>query len=400
MGSSTLNFVVHFLFVLIFAAALSLVITPWFINTADRKLTRQRLVTPVATIKQKPVPKAINANAKTLSHADCLELLARISRHNTSAADALLQLPEHCPTVIQHLVAALQKLHTVQQALQMASEHVDSSESEAFLAIIQSALVHGYFVPHALDRGVVVLQETATAQDELQVAIAQSRLSARILTWIPICLTTLIIIFSSGARNSMFGTTSGVTGLLFGLVLSWSGWRWIHRLISRVHNDPLDHAALISTIEMFSISIRAGLTLSQTFERLVTLAPSSIAAQSAATAQSLQHGVPLHEAVVPLRSALGSRGAVFIDMVLSADRDGLPLVALVDRLSDEARRHRQRDIDVRIRQIPTRLTLPLVFCILPSFIVLTMFPIVTSSLRSLQMPLPHTTTTIEQLEIQ
>jgi len=400
MGSSTLNFVVHFLFVLIFAAALSLVITPWIINTADRKLTRQRLVTPVATIKQKPVPKAINANAKTLSHVDCLELLARISRHNTSAADALLQLPKHCPTVIQHLIDALQKLHTVQQALQMASEHVDSSESEAFLTIIQSALVHGYFVPHALDRGVVVLQEIAAAQDELQVAIAQSRLSARILTWIPICLTTLIIIFSSSARNSMFGTTSGVTGLLFGLVLSWSGWRWIHRLISRVHNDPLDHAALISTIEIFSISIRAGLTLSQTFERLATLAPSSIAAQSAATAQALQHGVPLHEAVVPLRSALGSRGAVFIDMVLSADRDGLPLVALVDRLSDEARRHRQRDIDVRIRQIPTRLTLPLVFCILPSFIVLTMFPIVTSSLKSLQMPFPHTTTTIEQLEIQ
>jgi tight adherence protein C len=77
-------------------------------------------------------------------------------------------------------------------------------------------------------------------------------------------------------------------------------------------------------------------------------------------------------------------------MVLSADRDGLPLVNLVDRLSEEARRQRQRDTDIRIRQVPARLTFPLVFCILPSFIVLTMFPIVSSSFTSLQLPLSDT----------
>ena len=384
---------------LIFAGALGVVITPWCCRQCDRILIRRRMLhqTPAAppqtehSVKMQRPPSVEHRNI-TWSYVDCIEALARSARQNQTSIEAVLQLPDHIPSVLLETKHSLQKFHTVPQALDESAMYAYKDEDRTLLWLLHASTVHGYFIPQALDRGASVMREIAVLRDELHVATSQSRLSARILTFLPISVAVLIATFSTNARSTMF-TTGGLIAIVIGLGLSWLGWQWLHRLIEKVHEDPLDHAALIAIIDVFAVSVRAGLTLAQAFDRMSALAPVSIKLHCEAVTRSLHHGVALHEAVSPLREGLGGRGSVFIDMILSADRDGLPLVALVDRLSDEARRQRQRDTDVRIRQVPTRLTFPLVFCILPSFIVLTMFPIVSSSVSSLHVPFSRTAIT-------
>jgi len=380
------------IFSLLLGAGLCVTAVPLVMKYCDRFLTRQRFgrvqhAVPTESVSKEQIRPA---RSESWSHADCLEALSRSSRHNSTATDTLLALPAHIPTVIADVVQSLRTQHSVTSALNTAALRTTHEDDRTALWLLHAALVHGFFIPQALDRGAVVLREIATARDELAVASAQSRLSARILTFIPIALATFAAIVSEDARETMFGTANGFVVLCVGFGLSWLGWRWIRRIISRVTADPLDHAALIAVIDAFAVSLRAGLTISQSFERVTNLAPASVRTQCEHVARSLHHGMSLSEAITPLREVFGSRSAVFLDMVLSADSDGLPLVNLIDRLSEEARRQRQRDTDIRIRQVPAKLTFPLVFCILPSFIVLTMFPIVSSSFSSLQLPLSDT----------
>lgn len=380
------------IFTLLFAAGLCVTAIPLVMKYCDRFLTRQRFtrVLPLPTIESVSRESVPTDRSETWSHADCLEALSRSSRHNSTATDALLALPRHIPHVIADVVQSLRTQHSVASAFETAALRASYEDDRTTLWLLQAALVHGFFTPQSLDRGAVVLREITTSRDELAVASAQSRLSARILTFIPIVLAAFAAIVSDNARETMFGTVNGFVVLCVGLGLGWLGWRWIRRIISRVTADPLDHAALIAVIDAFAVSLRAGLTISQSFERVADLAPVSVRTQCQDVARSLHHGMSLSEAITPLRDVFGSRSAVFLDMVLSADSDGLPLVNLIDRLSEEARRQRQRDTDIRIRQVPAKLTFPLVFCILPSFIVLTMFPIVSSSFSSLQLPLSDT----------
>lgn len=393
------------IFAVILGAGVSISAVPFVMKRCDRFLTRQRFPmrqkrvepsrpTMLITRSDHDTPKnneiKETKSAATWSHADCCEALSRASRHNATATDALLALPSTVPNVFAEIVQLVRSQHTADSAITGATPRATDEDDRASLWLLQSALVHGFFVPHALDRAAVVLREITSARDELSVASAQSRLSARILTFIPIGLAAFAALVSESARDTMFGTANGLVVLCVGLGLSWLGWKWIHRLIARASGDPLDHAGLIAVIDAFAVSLRAGLTITQSFERVAEVAPASVNAKCREVSLALHHGVSLHDAIVPLRQAFGSRSAVFIDMVLSADHDGLPLVSLVDRLSEEARRQRQRDTDIRIRQVPARLTFPLVFCILPSFIVLTMFPIVSSAFSSLQLPLLDT----------
>ena len=80
---------------------------------------------------------------------------------------------------------------------------------------------------------------------------------------------------------------------------------------------------------------------------------------------------------------LGPCALTLADGLAAADRDGLPLAPVLDRLADEARQHRRRQADTLARQLPVRLSLPLVLCTLPSFVLLAVAPLLLAALSSL-----------------
>ena len=60
------------------------------------------------------------------------------------------------------------------------------------------------------------------------------------------------------------------------------------------------------------------------------------------------------DALPLLPQRLGPQAAPLTDSLIAADRYGLPLAPVLDRLADEARQHRRRLADASARQLPVR----------------------------------------------
>jgi pilus assembly protein TadC len=102
-------------------------------------------------------------------------------------------------------------------------------------------------------------------------------------------------------------------------------------------------------------------------------------------------GAPLEEALLPLANMHPITGKNLGHTIVEAERDGLPILDTVMRLATDHRSERRRQIDTRIRQLPTRLSIPLVLCVLPSFLLLSVAPLVLASLSQLSISLPSVT---------
>jgi tight adherence protein C len=97
-------------------------------------------------------------------------------------------------------------------------------------------------------------------------------------------------------------------------------------------------------------------------------------------AQQISRGNRFSECVAALRSPIGSAAFPFVEALLSADRDGQSIAGVLDRLSTESHAQRRRQLDADIRRLPVRLTIPLVCCILPSFVLLGVVPMIATAL--------------------
>lgn len=108
-----------------------------------------------------------------------------------------------------------------------------------------------------------------------------------------------------------------------------------------------------------------------------------VAAHVRRCADAVRAGTPFEDAIRRLRTDAGPQLHAPIDALLAASRDGLPVESAMRRLSDESRDERRRAAEAAIRSLPVRLAMPLVCCILPSFVLLGVVPLAVDSLGAL-----------------
>ena len=101
-------------------------------------------------------------------------------------------------------------------------------------------------------------------------------------------------------------------------------------------------------------------------------------------AQQISHGNRFSESVTALRGSIGPPVFPLVEALLSVDRDGQSIANVLDRLSSESRAQRRRQLDADIRRLPVRLTIPLACCILPSFVLLGVVPMIATALVHLK----------------
>lgn len=101
-------------------------------------------------------------------------------------------------------------------------------------------------------------------------------------------------------------------------------------------------------------------------------------------AQQISHGNRYSESVTALRGSIGPPVFPLVEALLSVDRDGQSIANVLDRLSSESRAQRRRQLDADIRRLPVRLTIPLACCILPSFVLLGVVPMIATALVHLK----------------
>lgn len=140
---------------------------------------------------------------------------------------------------------------------------------------------------------------------------------------------------------------------------------------------------LPEAIELIVLAVRSGLLPSLALAEVLPALPDSVRPAFEAVARRCSDGERFADALAALPSALGPAAAPIADSLAAADRYGLPLAPVLERLAAEARLRRRRHYEVAVRRLPVRLTVPLVLCTLPSFVLLAIVPLLLGTISSL-----------------
>ena len=160
--------------------------------------------------------------------------------------------------------------------------------------------------------------------------------------------------------------------------------RWVGRSSTRRATPRQIAADFPDALDLLVLSIRAGYLPAQAIVEIMPFLPPALrpsfdrGRQRDATRRSLRRCT--RPACEP---RLGPIAQPLVDSLSAADRYGLPLAPVLERLSFEARQQRRRDTDAAARELPVRLAMPLVLCTLPSFVLLAIVPLLLGALSSL-----------------
>lgn len=141
---------------------------------------------------------------------------------------------------------------------------------------------------------------------------------------------------------------------------------------------------LPDTIEIVIIGVRAGLTPAAAFTMAAEQADDPLASALAEVVHQMHRGRRLADALGALPEWLGPDAAYFTDALVTADRYGLAIEPVLDRLTVDVRTDRSHQAQEQARTLPVKLAFPLVTCTLPSFVLLAIVPAVLGALSTLQ----------------
>jgi tight adherence protein C len=157
----------------------------------------------------------------------------------------------------------------------------------------------------------------------------------------------------------------------------WSNARRRRITVRRISHDFPD------ALDLLVLSIRAGYLPAQAVVEITGFLPKTLLASFTAVGTAMRRGERFGDALGQLRMMLGPVAQPLVDSLSAADRYGLPLAPVLERMSFEARQQRRRDTDATARELPVRLAMPLVLCTLPSFVLLAIVPLLLGALSSL-----------------
>lgn len=126
-------------------------------------------------------------------------------------------------------------------------------------------------------------------------------------------------------------------------------------------------------LDLIGVAIGAGCTPYLAIEVAVRWSPSTIATPLAAVLRACALGVSFEAALddaartTPVLRPLS-------DALLASDRLGAPVGPVLARLATEERAALRRRAEAHARRVPVRLLFPLVFLVLPAFVLLTVVP--------------------------
>lgn len=160
--------------------------------------------------------------------------------------------------------------------------------------------------------------------------------------------------------------------------------------MKRSERRRIDRAirTLPDAIELIVLAIRAGLSPSSAIEAVGDQVAAALRPTFTETEHRLHRGQRLADALDAFVEQLGPAAAGFSDALATADRYGLPIEPVLDRLVIDVRTARHRQAERHARTLPVRLAFPLVVCTLPSFVLLAIVPAVMGALSTLRGSLP------------
>lgn len=231
---------------------------------------------------------------------------------------------------------------------------------------------------HAVESGARSLRGSAAIAADARSAVSYTNSSVNVLTLIPLLVICWLIIRDVNVRQFLT-TTPGALCLVAGISLNGLG-RWLVRRISTSARQS--NSELADFIDLITVHLRSANPPALAFANASSDAVGEIGQAARRVVASMDSGMRFVEALAEHRSTFSTSAYVLIDALIDTERDGLPPRELFSRLSADAHTERRRESDRRIRALPVRLSLPLVGCILPAYVLLAVIPLLAAQISS------------------
>ena len=351
-----------------------------------RRLVRRRLKRPESrrpAARHRVLRQKVAIRSDGERHADTLDAIGRELRLGSSVHAAVITAIErHGIVEWSWLVDASREGHLLSDVIRSrfkTSGSLTTSPAVDQLALRAIAVAgEGGDGVHAVETAARTLRVTAAITAESQTAVAHTKASIAVLTWVPVVLATWLILRDAGARD-FFTSVAGAVCLVLGVALHLIGRRWVQRLTTnaaRVESDIPDF------VDVVAVHLRSGQPPALAFINASQAVPGDLGTAARQVATQVHNGGRFVDVLTAYRHNFGLRAQSLIDALIDTERDGLPPRELFERLAADAHAQRRRDADARIRALPIRLTLPLVGCILPAYVLLAVVPLLASQLSS------------------
>ncbi|WP_372733347.1 type II secretion system F family protein [Nocardioides sp.] len=199
--------------------------------------------------------------------------------------------------------------------------------------------------------------------------------------------------------SKVLGAVAGlVFGIVFGLMFDGSGTRLIMAagglalgffgpnlyLYQKVHERAEQLLReLPDAIDLLTISVESGLGFDAAVQQVARNTEGPLSEEFSRMLREMQIGQGRAEAL----RGMGERTNVpdmrsFVGAMVQADSFGIPVAQVLRVQSSEMRVKRRQRAEEKAQQVPVKITIPLIFCILPTLFIAVMGPAVISIMDS------------------
>jgi tight adherence protein C len=144
-------------------------------------------------------------------------------------------------------------------------------------------------------------------------------------------------------------------------------------------------AELPAAIEVLRMGVASGLTLTEAIEVVAREVRDAAGEVFGQVAHRHRRGEALADALVSVATRVGDPAEAVLVLLATTHRSGAAVGDALGRIATRQRAALRRDAEARARRLPVALLLPLVCCVLPSFALLTIVPVLVSGVSRLHI---------------
>lgn len=172
-------------------------------------------------------------------------------------------------------------------------------------------------------------------------------------------------------------STIGEMQLLVSLGLVVIGYLLPNRFVAAAiasRQRSIDHA-LPDALDLIVVSMEAGLGLDSALAKVVEKTHGPLADELRKVLSEIQLGEPRRDALRRIGPRTGVKDVITVfNAIVQADQMGVSMVPVMEVQADEARLKRSQRAEERAHQAGVKMTFPLILCILPSVLIVTVGP--------------------------
>ncbi len=173
-----------------------------------------------------------------------------------------------------------------------------------------------------------------------------------------------------------------VMGLAVGAVMWITPYRRRAQLHRRKQAEIIEE--LPEAIDLLRLAVSSGLNVHLAVAAVGERLGGPVGDGLAEAVQRALAGMRLADALEPLPESVGEPVRPLVRVLIDGERYGTELEPALEQLAADSRLLRRRRAEEHARRLPLRLLLPLVLCILPAFILLTLAPVLAETLSILR----------------